>query len=321
VTRPEELRLIAKVASLYYEHNLRQVDIANQLDLSQAKVSRLLKRALEEKIVRITVSGPRGSHPDLEYTIQQAYGLKDVIVVDAGADEDELLHNLGSAGAYYLETTIKDGECIGISSWSETLLAVANAMTVLDSSIKAHVVQILGGVGNPNAAFHAAQLTRRMAQLVNGDAMVLPAPGVVGLEETRNILLSDPFVAQAVDRFDHITLALVGIGSVAPSRLLASSGNVFSQEELDQLRKAGAVGDICLRFINKDGKPVSTPLENRVIGMSLEQLKRVNRAVGIAGGMRKISAIRGALKGCWISVLVTDQLVAQELVRSANNNR
>ena len=318
MTRPEELRLITKVASLYYEYRLRQIDIAHQLDISQAKVSRLLKRALDEDVVRITVSRPTGSYPNLEYEIQQRYGLKEVIVVDTGADADELLRNLGSAGAYYLETTIRNGECIGISSWSETLLAVANAMTMLDSSVKAQVVQILGGVGNPNAAIHAAQLTRRLVSLVNGEATVLSAPGVVGMEETRDILLSDPFVTEAVAKFDEITLAVVGIGSVAPSRLLASSGNVFSQEELDQLRDAGAVGDICLRFFNRDGQPVDTPLEKRVIGMSLAQLKRVNRTVAIAGGQRKISAIRGAVRGGWISVLITDRHVAQELATDNN---
>lgn len=314
MTRLEELRLITKVASLYYEHNLRQIDIANQLDISQAKVSRLLKRALDEDIVRISVTRPTGSYPDLEFAVQQRYGLKEVIVVDSGADSDELLRNLGSAGAYYLETTIKNSECIGISSWSETLLAVANAMTMLDSSVQAHVVQILGGVGNPNAASHAAQLTRRMASLVNGEATVLSAPGVVGKEETRNILLSDVFVTEAVAKFSDVSLALVGIGSVAPSRLLASSGNVFSQEELDHLRDVGAVGDICLRFFNPEGKPVDTPLDKRVIGMSLDQLKRVPRAVGIAGGNRKIAAIRGAVKGGWVSVLITDRQVAQALL-------
>lgn len=156
---PEELRVIVKVASLYYEHNLRQSEIAEQLDLSQAKVSRLLKRALDDGIVRITVSAPLGCHTALETAIQELYGLKDVIVVDAAPDDEKLLRNLGAAAAFYLETTIRDGEVIGISSWSETLLATANAMQPLPASIRAHVVQILGGIGNPTAETHAAQLT------------------------------------------------------------------------------------------------------------------------------------------------------------------
>ena len=112
--------------------------------ISQAKVSRLLKRALDDGIVRITVSAPLGCHTALETAIQELYGLKDVIVVDAAPDDEKLLRNLGAAAAFYLETTIRDGEVIGISSWSETLLATANAMQPLPASIRAHVVQILG---------------------------------------------------------------------------------------------------------------------------------------------------------------------------------
>jgi DNA-binding transcriptional regulator LsrR (DeoR family) len=310
----DEVRLMAKVASLYYEHKLRQTDIAEQLDLSQATVSRLLKRALEENIVHISVRTPMGCHPDLEHAVQTQYVLKEVIVVDFSIDDEQLLRNLGAAAAFYLETTIKDGECIGISSWSETLLATANAMQPLSRSVSADVVQILGGIGNPNAEKHAAQLTRRLANLVHGDATLLSAPGVVGSRETRDILLADPFVNEATALFDQISVALVGIGSVEPSRLLASSGNVFSEGELSALRNQGAVGDVCLRFFDELGEPVDTPLNDRVIGMSLEQLKRVRRTVGIAGGERKFAAIRGAVRGGLVHVLITDDVTAKRLV-------
>ncbi|MBO0794098.1 MAG: RNA polymerase subunit sigma-70, partial [Ktedonobacteraceae bacterium] len=114
--------------------------------------------------------------------------------------------------------------------------------------------------------------------------------------------------------FDQVTIALVGIGTVEPSGLLASSGNIFSPEELDMLRVAGAVGDICLRFFDASGTPVTTPLNDRVIGMKLDQLRQVKRAVGIAGGQQKISAIRGALQGRYINVLITDRFTAQRLL-------
>jgi DNA-binding transcriptional regulator LsrR (DeoR family) len=316
VARTSELRLMAKVASLYYERKLRQSDIAAQLDISQATVSRLLKRALEEDIVRISVRTPMGCYQELEYKLQSQFGLKEVIVVDAGPDEEQMLRNLGSATAFYLETTIKDGEYIGISSWSETLLATANAMQPLSRSISAHVVQILGGIGNPNAETHASQLTRQLANLVHGEATLLPAPGVVGSPETRNVLLEDPFVNEAVALFKQVTLALVGIGSVEPSRLLASSGNVFSEQELDMLREQQAVGDVCLRFFDEFGQPVNTELNGRVIGMGLDQLENVRRTVGIAGGKRKFAAIQGAARGSWIHVLITDQVTAERLIES-----
>lgn len=315
MARIDELRLITKVAHLYHERNLKQSDIAEQLDLSQATVSRLLKRAKKEEIVRTVVSIPPGAYPNLEEQLRRIYNLKDAVIVDCANDDP--IREIGAAAAYYLETSLKQKETIGISSWSGTLLAMVDAMHPLSRSIAAQVIQILGGVGNPSAEVHAARLTGRLAVLVNGEAAFLPAPGVVGSAESLRVLLEDQFVRESLTLFDQVTLALVGIGSVEPSHLLASSGNVFSPEELNMLRQHGAVGDVCLRFFDQAGKPVVTTLNERVIGMSLEQLKRVDRSVGIAGGRRKHNAIRGALAGGWINVLITDRFTAEALVDGA----
>src|SRR6476620_4281282 len=178
--RLEELRLITKVATLYHQHGLRQAEIAERLDLSQASVSRLLKRGESEGIVRITVAAPMGVYPQLEDALKERYGLKEVVVVDGTDEPAELLHHLGAAAAYYVETTLQPDEQIGISSWSETLLAMTKSMRPIRKSTGARVVQILGGVGDPGAAVHATQLTRGLASLVNGEISMLPAPGVVG---------------------------------------------------------------------------------------------------------------------------------------------
>jgi DNA-binding transcriptional regulator LsrR (DeoR family) len=111
-----------------------------------------------------------------------------------------------------------------------------------------------------------------------------------------------------------VSMALVGIGAVEPSKLLASSGNVFSSEELEMLRSRGAVGDICVRFFDARGRPVLTPLDDRVISMRLEQFKRVKRSVGVAGGKRKHKAIRSALLGRLVNVLITDRFTAEKLI-------
>jgi DNA-binding transcriptional regulator LsrR (DeoR family) len=193
---------------------------------------------------------------------------------------------LGAAAAFYLETTLKSGEVLGISSWSSTLLAMVDAMDPFPRHFKAQVIQILGGSGNPGAAHHAVQLVRRLANLVNGEGHFLPAPGVTGSPEAQ--------------------------------QLLALSGNVFSSEELDRLRQQGAVGDVCLRFFDVNGNPIENVLDNRVIGMQLEQLRKVERSVGIAGGKRKFEAIRGALRGKLINVLITDRRTAERLVENLN---
>jgi DNA-binding transcriptional regulator LsrR (DeoR family) len=314
MARIDELRLLTKVARMYYERGLRQSAIADQLNLSQATISRLLKRAEEERLVRTTVSVPLGAFPELEEKLQAIYNLKDVIVVDSVEDDDQILRDIGAAAAFYVETTVKRGEVVGISSWSATLLAMVDAMHPLSKSVEANVVQILGGIGDPAAEAHAAHLSRRLAALMHGKSVFLPAPGVAGTAETRKVYLADPFVREAMTLFENVSLALVGIGSVEPSRLLASSGNVFSPEELAQLKAQGAVGDVCLRFFDSTGLPVITPLNDRVIGIGLDQLRQVRRTVGIAGGERKLAAIRGALEGGWINVLITDRYTAEKLI-------
>lgn len=311
----EETRLMTKVAYLYYHQGHKQSLIAEQLDLSQATVSRLLKRAESAGIVRISVNTPAGVYTQLENDLCSQYGLKAAVVVHCDEENDELIiHHIGSAAAYYVETTISKGEVVGLSSWSSALLAMVNAMHPLAKPTGAKVVQILGGVGNPSAEVYASRITERFASLVVGDAVHLPAPGVVSSGEMRSELLKDQFVKEAVTLFDQVTLALVGIGSVEPSKLLASSGNVFSEKELDVLRDAGAVGDICLRFFDGGGDPSTIALDSRVIGITLEQLRATKRAVGVAGGLRKTEAIRGAIQGGWINVLITDQRTATRLI-------
>jgi DNA-binding transcriptional regulator LsrR (DeoR family) len=314
MARIDELRLMAKVARLYYGQRLRQTEMVDRLNLSQSTISRLLKRAEREGIVRIMVSVPPGTYAELEEALQERFNLKDAIVVDGEEDNERIVRDLGAAAAFYVETTIQPGEVVGISSWSAALLAMVDSMNPSQRAAGATVVQILGGIGNPAAEVHATHLTQRLANLIGGTAKLLPAPGVVGSAEAKRVLLNDRYVAEALDLMKSVSLALVGIGGLEPSRLLASSGNVFSPKELRSLSALGAVGDICLHFYDAEGKAVRTPLSERVIGMDLQDLRRSARVVGIAGGSRKLAAIRGALKGKWINVLITDRYTAESLL-------
>lgn len=314
MARIDELRLMTKVARMYYEQSLRQTEIMERLNVSQSTISRLLKRAEKAGIVRITVSVPSSAHPELEEALQERFELKEAIVVDSMDDDDQVVRDLGPAAAFYVETTLKPVDVVGISSWSAALLAMVDAMQPNSRAAGARVVQILGGVGNPSAEVHATHLTRRFANLVGGTATLLPAPGVVGSPEARRVLLKDRFVQEATELIGSMTLALVGIGAVEPSHMLASSGNVFSSAELESLRSQGAVGDICLRFFDRDGAPVVTPLNDRVIGVDLTRLRLADRVVAVAGGKRKVAAIRGALAGRLVNVLITDVDTAERLL-------
>jgi len=308
------MRLMAKMARMYYTQGLRQTEICERLNVHQSTVSRVLKRAEREGIVRVTVSLPSGTHTEVEDALQARYGLEEAVVVDCLEDERQISHDLGAAAAFYLENTLKAADIIGISSWSAALLEMVNAMHPSQRFKNTRVVQILGGVGSPNAEVHATQVTRRLADLIGGEATLLPAPGVVGSRNARDVLNKDCFVREALEMFPKVTLALVGIGATQPSRALASSGNVFSAQEIKLLAGKGAVGDICLRFFDDTGRPVITELNDRVISMDLDELRAVPRVVAVAGGKRKTHAIRGALAGKLVNVLITDLATAARLL-------
>lgn len=317
IVSTEELRLMTKIAYHYHKHGKKQSEIARQLDMSQASVSRILKRAEKEGIVRVSVNIPTGIYTQLEDDLCEKYGLKSAIVVHCEDESDQAIyHHLGSAAAYYVEATIAQNEIVGLASWSTTLLAMVNAMHPLAHASNAKVVQMLGGMGNPSAEVYAAKITEQFATLVQGEPIYLAAPGIARSEDAHADIMADPFVKQATEYFDKITLALVGIGSVEPAKLLRSSGNVFSEDELSALQQAGAVGNFCLRFFNINGQPVQLSLDKRVVSIHLEQLKRIKRVVAVAGGKRKLDAIRGALAGNFINVLITDHQCAQILMNN-----
>ena len=314
MARIDELRLMAKVARMYYTDGMRQTEICERLNIHQSTVSRVLKRAEREGIVRTTVSLPSGTHTDIEDAVQARFDLAEAVVVDCLEDDAQISHDLGAAAAFYLENTLKPTDVVGISSWSAALLEMVNALHPSQRFKGARVIQILGGVGSPNAELHATQVTRRLADLIGADATLLPAPGVVGSRDARDVLMKDRFVREALDLFNQVTIALVGIGATEPSRALASSGNIFSPQEIKLLAGKGAVGDICLRFFDAAGRAVVTELNDRVISMGLDQLHAVRRVVGVAGGKRKTNAILGALAGKLVNVLITDLATAERLL-------
>jgi DNA-binding transcriptional regulator LsrR (DeoR family) len=316
VKRPVEnaqLRLVAKVARMYHEGGIRQPQIATELSMSQARVSRLLRQASEIGVVRTVVILPPGVYTDLEEQLQEKFGLRDAVIVDVDGAKGQVIPALGAATAQYLHATLTGGEVLGVSSRSATLLAAAEVMPARTSSPLDRVVQIVGGHGDPSVQVQANRLTGDLAAVTGARPVLLPAPGLVSSPALRRALVKDPSIGDVMKSWKELDLALVGIGSLEPSPLLRQSGNALTHSELDQLRSAGAVGDVCLRFFDADGRSTETPLNQRIMSITPADLMNVPRRVGVAGGASKFRAIRAALRGGWVNVLVTDLDTARDL--------
>jgi DNA-binding transcriptional regulator LsrR (DeoR family) len=311
----EELRLLTKVARMYHEKGMKQPQIASELSLSQPRVSRLLKQANELGVVRTVVTMPSGVHGDLEDAVQDKYGLRDVVVVDTVGAGD-IIPSLGSAAAAYLDVTLTGRHVVGISSWSETLLAAVERMPRKSIPAVERVVQLIGGLGDTSVQVRANRLTGHFAELTGGLPVYLPAPGLVGSASVRRAIMSDPSVQEVTSAWSELTDAVVGIGSVEPSPLLQRSGNAVTEEEQAELRRLGAVGDVCYRYFDEAGRPIDSKFDRRVMGITPKELLVVPRRIGVAGGPRKLAAIRGAVLGGWINVLITDLETAGALVEA-----
>jgi DNA-binding transcriptional regulator LsrR (DeoR family) len=314
MARVDEIRLMAKVARMYYIQELNQQAITEKLQLHQSTISRMLKKARSLNLVRFSIATPPGTFAELEDELASRFDLKDAIVVDCPDEGEGMVRDLGTALAYFLESTLKPGKIVGISSWSRSLFAMVDALHPGDYCAGGKVVQILGGVGNVGTEFHAIHLAQRLANSIGAKPILLQSPAVVGSAEAQRVLSRDAAVQDAAVLFEKLDLALVGIGSMEPSRMLAASGNIFSREERAELLRQGAVGDICFRYFDNHGQPVKSPLMKRVIGIDLVKLRACRRVVGVAGGAPKTQAILGALRGGLLDVLITDQRTAGALV-------
>lgn len=309
----EQLRFMTKVALMYHEEGLKQPEIASLLGLPQARVSRLLRQAVEYGIVRTMVIPPAELHTELERELVKKFDLQDVVIADAVDGHSNTL--LGAAAATYLESSMYGEERLGISSWSSSLIATADAMHPRNRKVASDVVQMLGGVGNPNAQVSATRLTARFAELTGGVPRYLAAPGVVGTKAARDALLADAYVKEISKGWSKLTTALVGIGALEPSPLLALSGNSINEADQKKLRKLNAVGDVCLHYFDEKGNSVASDLEDRVLGIPAATLKKVPRRIGVAGGLRKLESIHAAVLGGWVNVLITDSQIAAELMK------
>lgn len=311
-----QIRLMTKIAHLYHEQNLRQSEIATLLHISQAKVSRLLKRAGEVGIIRTVVVVSQGVHTDLEQALEQRFGLLEAIVADVDDDSEEaaVIAGIGSAGASYLEATLAGGERIGVSSWSQTLLSVVDRLAPLRTSGADQVVQLVGGLGAAAAQAQANRLLSELATLIGAAPTFVPAPGLVGDNAVRESLLGDPAMRSVAADWSNLTMALVGIGSLQPSQLLRASGNAIAIADQTTLLQLGAVGDVCNRYFDIDGHLVHSDLDSRIVGIDPDTFRAIPRRIGLAGGPRKHRAVRAALTGNWVNVLVTDLSTARTLL-------
>jgi len=306
-------KLLYKIAKAYYDDGLTQQQIGVRLGLSRIKVSRLLRTARAERVVQISIAPPQESNAEMERRLEEQYGLNEALVVTCSAyDTATVVSELGPVAAGCLTRGLQGHEVVALS-WGTAVLSVVDALGPLDLP-EVRVVQLIGGLGELEANTHGADLVRRLAQGLGAKPRLIHAPGIVKDQVVREALVKDPQVADTLDLAGRADVALVGIGAFEPGSTLLSSANTLTSSEVEELKARGVVGDIALQFFDAAGAKVDHPINNRIVGTDLRRIKAIARVIGVAGGAGKVKAIRAALRGGLVNVLVTDDRTVARLL-------
>lgn len=309
----EHIQLLLRVARLYYEENLGQAEIAQRVGYSRSRVSRLLTEARAAGVVRIQVGHPLERTMALEAALVDRFGLRAARVVAPRAGESALTA-VAHAGADVLVEQCRDATVLAVSAGT-TVDALVEELPLL-ALRDLHVVQMIGTLARRNPLIDSTEIARRVAERLGGDYRVLPAPLIVGSARLARALQHEESVANALALAGHADVALLGIGAVDQR---GTSGQIFddwlTSEERRGLVQRGAVGHLSAHHFDAAGRHVCADVCDRIMAVPLDRIRGIRTVIGVATGAAKLRAVRGALLGRYLDVLVTDAATAQGVLR------
>lgn len=304
----DERRQIVKVSRLYYFDGLTQAEIAKKVGVSRPVISKLLNKARENGIVEIYIKDENAHTVELEHRLEKKYQLKEAIVVPAAGRNPEMIkHSLGKAASFYISKNLNGKKSLGIS-WGSTL-----AKFVQEYPYEQHqqlkIIPLVGGMGRKLVEIHSNLLAYQLSQKMNTDCSYLYAPAMVETAELKQRLIESEDIAMVLEEGRNVDMAVVGIGNPYEGSTMATM-QYLTEEDLESLREAGAIGDIGSRFYDQSGNEIKHALNELVIGLDIDEYKTIPEVIGIVEGSHKVESIRAALKGNYLNVLVIDDITA-----------
>ncbi|MNH97178.1 Sorbitol operon regulator [compost metagenome] len=312
--KDDNIKLMVKICKLYYYESWTQEKLAEKFGMSRPIISKLIQKAREIGVVEIIVHDDPHQTSELEKELEEAYHLEQVLVVPTRDLNKELVTSaVGKAAAQFVQKLIRNGDRIGVS-WGNTLYHMVREFP-LDKKEDVKIIPLIGGTGNDRTEVHSNQIAFELSKKLGGKCESLYAPSIVETESLHEQIVQLPNIAAVLQEAKQVDLALVGIGNPYSMSTMERFG-YLNESVLQELRELDTVADINSRFINSKGQIVEHPINNKVIGMGLEQLKGINHVVGLAFGQHKIECIKAALSGGYINMLVTDESTASKIVSS-----
>ena len=311
-------RYLAEIASKYYDQNKTQQEIADEIGVTRSAVSRLLTEAQQKGIVEIIVHYPYRTSPELEKILRSKFGLKSArVLLRENKPEEESLAGVGRLASQYFISLLKEDSIVGVS-WGTGLYQMVRAMRPM-SYPQVKVVQLVGGMGSQKPSEIGSLLAPLLADMLGCVCHYLPAPTMTDSAAVRNAFMQESSIRDTLELAVKADIALVGIGSIKPEVNTPYKLGIISDEELQDLLAAGAVGNVCGYFYNNHGQFLNIDVNQRLVGIELHDLVKIPTVIGVSAGVMKAEGILGALRGKYINNLVTDDATARRILELAES--
>ncbi len=303
---------ILKIAYLYYQEEKTQEEISRLFGVSRFKISRTLKDAKRKGYVSVTINYPEGDLTDLEIKLAKKFNFEQAIIVRINEfNETSAADQVARAAAGYLRQIVSRYRIFGVT-WGRTVSRVVTNLKPIDVR-NLTLVQIGGGLGTIEGTDNN-MLTMMLGQKLGAKALVIPAPVIVRNRSIRDTLFKERKIQETLKIARKADLVLFGIGIIGREGLLWGAGFLENGDTV-KLKKAGAVGQICGRSFNAEGQNCWDELDDRTIGLNLDEIRKIKHKICIAFGQEKVESILGAARGRLLNVLVTDESTAVRLLK------
>lgn len=292
--------LMVKTAWYYYMENYTQQNIAHLLGITRARVIHLLEKARQTGIVQFTIRQEGDRRMQLERALISRFGLHDAFVVPVAEESAENLNaSIAHAAAMYIANRLDDSGFLNMG-YGDTPSRVLNDLaTIVEKPV--NVVSLTGGVNY--------YLPKGFSRTFNARLYLMPAPLLLSSPQMVEALQQEPSVREIQQMAKFSQMSVVGVGGMSDEATIIQNG-ILSKTDFTVLSMQGAVGDILSHFIDRDGNPVASAVEQRLMSTPLEDIRKMENVIGVAGGAAKADAILAVLNGRYLDALITDEATA-----------
>lgn len=307
-------QLLYKVAQMYYIEGKKQEEIAKVVDISRASVSMILSEARERGIVEISLRNPQSNQKELSAALMENFKLKECYIIPTALKQSGMLMKLSAERAVEVfNAQMADGLSVGIA-WGRTCFQFMTDFTSNAEYLDVHLYPLIGGSNKAQKRLQLNEMVRIFAEKIPATPHFIHAPALADSPEDYKLYMRSYSLKAITEAWQHMDIAVISVGA-PPDRQISKGAEGFPGHDFsDFVKSTAAIGDICGRYFDINGKFIETEIARRTIGIAPDCLSRVGKVICLAAGVEKKLSILGALRTRIIDIFITDETTARSVL-------